>query len=80
PGCIPLDVETVGKLRWLPETCGYRRLNEGRELPEWHPLLTGDARSVKRAGVAVSRFAVSEASVRQQDLEDHIIAIIDPES
>lgn len=80
PGCIPLDVETVARLRWLPETCGYRRLNEGRELPEWHPLLTGDAKSVRRAGVSVSRFAVSEASVCQQDLEDHIIAIIDPES
>ena len=41
PDCVRLTPETVSKLKWLPETCAYRLLNEGQDLPDWHPLVSG---------------------------------------
>lgn len=53
PDCITLTPETLKNAEWLPETCAYRRLTEGKALPLWHPLLTGDPRSVGDAGHSV---------------------------
>lgn len=69
--CVRLTPQDVGRFRWLPETCAYRRLSEGRELPSWHPLISGDPESVHRAGVSVRGWAISEEQVG--DLQDHII-------
>ena len=53
PDCLQLTPESVSRLGWLPPSCAYRRLSEGRPLPAWHPLITGDADSVHRAGASV---------------------------
>ena len=53
PDCVTLTVEAVRTLGWLPPTCAYRLIEEGRELPDWHPLVTGDRDSVHRAGISV---------------------------
>ncbi len=53
PDCIQLDPKTLAWPNWLPETCAYRRLAEGKPLPPWHPLITGDRESVARAGESV---------------------------
>ena len=70
PDCVALSAANVASLHWMPETCGYRLLAEGRDLPDWHPLITGDPDSVHRAGISVRGKAVSELSVG--DLEDHV--------
>ena len=51
PECVRLAADRPEAFRWLPETCAYRRLHEGRPLPDWHPLLTGDPASVRGHGV-----------------------------
>ncbi len=71
PDCILLNAERIGELDWLPRSCAYRLLAEGRDLPGWHPLVSGDPLSVQRAGVSVRSWAIAEKQVR--DLEDHII-------
>lgn len=68
--CVSLRPETVPGLRWLPETCAYRLVAEGRGLYWWHPLVSGDPETVHAAGQSVRGAAVGEDDV--DDLEDHI--------
>ena len=58
--CLVLTTEDRESFEWLPGSCAYKRLANGQELPDWHPLLTGDPDSVHTAGVSVRGKAVSE--------------------
>jgi len=69
--CLDIRKLDIEKYNWLPSTCAYRLLNEGKELPAWHPLLSGSSASVKRAGVSISSYAIKES--RATNVEDHII-------
>ncbi len=74
PDCIPFNSDTIGEtLPWLPATCAYRLVGEGRPLPQWHPLITGDPDSVHAAGISVRHRVISEASVAESDLEHHVL-------
>lgn len=63
PDCIRLTPELVGTLGWLPKSCAYRRIHEGRGLADWHPLVSGDPQSVHRAGVSIRGQTVSETAL-----------------
>jgi uncharacterized cysteine cluster protein YcgN (CxxCxxCC family) len=67
PDCIKLTPGNIDDLAWMPRSCAYRRLNEGKSLPRWHPLITGDPESVHRAGVSVRGQTVSEAALEHPD-------------
>jgi len=58
--CLVLSADRPETFRWLPASCAYRRLAAGQDLPEWHPLVTGDPQSVHDAGISVRGKAVSE--------------------
>lgn len=73
PECLWLTPENLETLRWLPTSCAYRLLAEGKPLPDWHPLLTGDPASVQRAGISVRGRVLSEQQVHPDGLEEHII-------
>jgi uncharacterized protein len=68
--CVSLTADTVPGLRWLPDTCAYRLVAEGRDLFWWHPLVSGDPATVHQAGISVRDKAISEDEV--DDLEDHV--------
>ena len=53
PDCVTLTLAELDPPHWLPESCAYRRLAEGKPLPKWHPLITGDPESVAEAGHSV---------------------------
>ncbi len=74
--CLAITPENVRTLRWLPETCGYRRVAEGRELAWWHPLISGDPGTVHQAGISVRSFARSEKGVRETAIARYIIDVI----
>jgi uncharacterized protein len=68
PDCIKLTPHNIEALEWMPKSCAYRRIYEGRPLPSWHPLVTGDPQSVHAAGVSVRGQTISEDSL--DDPED----------
>lgn len=72
PGCVPLTPDNVAALPWLPPTCAYRLMAEGRDLYWWHPLVSGDPGTVHRAGISVRGRTVPEDEVAEEDLEDRI--------
>lgn len=58
--CMVLAADEPETFRWLPATCAYRRLAEGQDLPDWHPLITGDPESVHEAGISAKGKMISE--------------------
>ena len=73
PDCVVLSPDNLGRLPWMPSTCAYRLLDEGRPLPGWHPLVTGDPGSTHRAGQSVMGRVTSEESVAEEDYPHHIV-------
>jgi uncharacterized cysteine cluster protein YcgN (CxxCxxCC family) len=73
--CIRLTPAKVRELNWLPPSCAYRLVAEGRDLPWWHPLVSGTQTSVHEAGVSVrGRVRRMENEVDPGDYPRHIVA------
>lgn len=68
--CLVLEPGNLDQA-YLPESCAYRRLAEGRPLPDWHPLVCGDPDAVRRGGHSVAHRAVSELDAG--DLELYLV-------
>jgi uncharacterized cysteine cluster protein YcgN (CxxCxxCC family) len=74
PECVVLSARTIARhAYWMPETCAYRLLHEGKRLPAWHPLITGRPESVFEAGVSAQGITIPEYEVEEDDWEDYII-------
>ncbi len=71
PSCVDIKKESFVQYDWLPTTCAYRLLAEGKDLPSWHPLVTNDLNSVHKAGVSVRSYAIKESEAG--DLTEYII-------
>jgi uncharacterized cysteine cluster protein YcgN (CxxCxxCC family) len=70
--CIKLDPDNVEELGWLPETCAYRLIHEGKPLADWHPLVSGRPETVHEAGISVRGKVTSETEVDVDDLPERI--------
>jgi len=66
--CVQLTPENLGEMSWLPPTCAYRRVAEGRPLSWWHPLVSGSAETVHDAGISVRGKVISETHMHPDDL------------
>ncbi|GHF16173.1 hypothetical protein GCM10017044_08060 [Kordiimonas sediminis] len=69
--CMVLTPDLGDRFRWMPATCAYRLLSEGKDLPDWHPLKSGDPAGAEKAGYSVHGRAVDERDAG--DYEDHIV-------
>ncbi len=74
PDCVQLTPKKLPEIAyWLPKTCAYRRLHEGKPLPDWHYLVTGDRESIHKAQASVRGWTVPEYQVSEDDWEDYLI-------
>lgn len=74
PDCIQLTPESVRSLTWLPPSCAYRLVAEGRDLYWWHYLVSGDRETVHQAGVSVRGRTVSERDWPVERLDERLVA------
>jgi len=73
--CVRLTPETVAEIGWLPPTCGYRLVADGKDLYWWHPLISGDPDTVHDAGISVrGKVKAMEDDVPDAEVEDRIVS------
>ncbi len=73
PACVVLAPARLEEVYWMPASCSYRRLAEGRGLAAWHPLVACDAEAIHQAGLSVRGRSVPESAVAAGDLEDRVV-------
>ncbi len=73
PDCLVLDTVNLAQLHWIPDTCAYKLREQGKPLPDWHPLLTGSRDAMHEADIPVTGKVISEEYVHEDGLEEHII-------
>lgn len=74
PDCLDLRQLETSQYHWLPVTCAYRLIHEGKELPMWHPLVSKNTASVEASGISIRSYARKELESDDiDDLEDFII-------
>ncbi len=74
PTCIQLTPQNVFELKWIPPTCAYKLVAEGKPLPKWHPLISGNSQSIRDAEFFVGGRIISESEVDMDDLENYVIS------
>jgi len=77
PDCLSIKPNWGEKFNWLPSTCAYRLIYEGKDLPLWHPLISGDKNSVHLAGISVRGRTYRDNVVANDQLFEHVITWVD---
>jgi len=70
PDCITLNASNLEQVYFMPSTCSYRLLAEGKPLPSWHPLLSQQKESVHKSGHSIRGKVISE--LKADDLLHHL--------
>jgi uncharacterized cysteine cluster protein YcgN (CxxCxxCC family) len=74
PDCVQLTPASLPKVAyWLPRTCAYRLLHEGKSLHDWHYLISGDVEAVHLAGISVKGWTIPETEVPEDDWDNYTI-------
>jgi uncharacterized cysteine cluster protein YcgN (CxxCxxCC family) len=73
PTCLRLTQDNLDQIEWLPPSCAYRRIMEGRGLARWHHLVSGDKNTIHETGHSALGRVVFEKNVSEDELEEHIV-------
>ena len=71
--CLQLTPENIEDIKWLPLTCAYRLVLEGKDLTFWHPLISGDPNTVHKAGISMQGKVLSEDNIDPDDFSHHLV-------
>lgn len=70
--CVILSPRLIEELHWMPSTCAYRLIYEGKDLYWWHPLISRNSNTVHEAGISVRGRVISEREVKDSELPNYI--------
>ncbi len=73
PDCVTLTPDNVRALKWMPRTCAYRVISEGKDLPEHHHLISGSRQTIHDAGMSVQDAVTSEIFVSEEEQATRIV-------
>ncbi len=73
PDCVTLTPDNVSALKWMPRTCAYRVISEGKDLPEHHHLISGSRQTIHEAGMSVQDAVTSEIFVSEEEQATRIV-------
>lgn len=74
PDCRSITLESLREIEWLPPSCAYRLREQGKPLPDWHPLVSGDSDHVHKAEISTRGWTISEKGIPENDYEDYLMA------
>lgn len=77
PDCVEISPNNINLLYWLPDTCAYRLIAEGKPLYDWHPLISGGTQEMRRLGISVADQVLSENDVHPDDLAVQSVKWVD---
>ncbi len=81
PECVSLKPHMIADMMWLPNSCAYKRLYLGLDLPKWHFLITNDravtTQGMRQDGVGVAGRCVSEVAIDEEEIEERIVVWVD---
>ena len=70
--CVVLNQDNIEKLEWMPKTCSYRLINDGKDLPEWHHLISGSIEKMVLKNICVRNKVTNEKKIRKNDITNYI--------
>ena len=73
PDCVEITPQNIGTLYWLPDTCAYRLIAEGKTLFDWHPLIAGHSHKMRKLGISVVQRTLSERDIHSDDLAVQVV-------
>ena len=72
PDCVKLTPSNLSQLNWMPETCAYKLVNEGKDIPEWHPLNQEYEDNTLNKKYSVAQKVTSENDINMDKITDYI--------
>ena len=73
PDCVKLTPKKIKQIKWMPTTCAYRLVQEGKDLPDYHHLISGDHDQIHREGHSIMGRTKSEDTVLEEDQMDWVV-------
>ena len=73
PDCVTLTKNNVAQLKWMPRTCAYRLVSEGKDLPDYHHLISGSRETIHQVGMSVQDAVTSEIFVSEDEQATRIV-------
>lgn len=73
PDCVTLTKDNVEQLNWMPQTCAYRLVSEGKDLPDYHHLVSGSKDTIHEVGMSVQDAVTSEIFVSEDEQITRIV-------
>ena len=70
--CVVLNQDNIDKLEWMPKTCSYRLINDGKDLPDWHHLISGSIEKMILKNICVRNKVTNEKKIRKNDITNYI--------